>query len=133
MALCCNNCYPICQPFPSCPDDVFIFAPPGYDQEDIIVNIVKPGVNVNVRQLLTINPDGFVDLDATQIPEGFLNAFGGQYSIYFNDSVTNEPVPFIAIDGKEYDSICLSFISTFTNIETAQLIINVFNNEQPEL
>lgn len=133
MALCCNNCYPICQPFPSCPNDVFIFAPPGYQEEEIIVNIVKPGVNVNVRQVLAINPDGFVDLDATQIPEGFLNAFGGQYSIYFNDAITNELILFTADDGKQYDSICLSFQTTYTNIETVQLIINVFNNDQPDL
>lgn len=97
------------------------------------MNIVKPGVNVNVRQVLAINPDGFVDLDATQIPDGFLNPYGGQYSIYFNDAITNEPVPFTAEDGKQYDSICLSFITTYTNIETAQLIINVFNNDQPDL
>ncbi len=133
MALCCNKCYPICQPFASCPAEVLIYAPPSYIEESIIVNITKPGVNVNVQQLLGIDPDGYVLIDEEGLPDGFLNPYGGQYTISFNDAITKQPLTFTAMDGEEYDSICLMLQVTYTNDPTIQLIVNVFNNDQPEV
>jgi hypothetical protein len=134
MALCCNKCYLICQPLPSCPAAVYLFTPPGDFGRGILVNIVKPGVNVQGQQMLSIAPDGFVEIDLEALPEGFFNPWGGQYTISFADpDFPNQPLTFIAADGQEYDSICLSFIHTISNEETVIAIINPINNDQPDL
>jgi len=134
MALCCNKCYPICLPLPSCPTAVFLYTPPGDYGRGILVNIVKPGVNVQGQQLLSIGGDGFVEIDLEALPEGFFNPWGGQYTISFSDpDLPNKPLTYISVDGEEYDSICLSFIQTISNEETVIAIINPINNDQPDL
>jgi len=134
MALCCNKCYPICQPLASCPAAVYVYTPPGDFGRGILVNIVKPGVNVQGQQLLSIAPDGFVEIDLEALPEGFFNPWGGQYTISFADpDLPNKPLTYMSIDGQEYDSICLSFIHTISNEETVIAIINPINNDQPDL
>jgi hypothetical protein len=131
MALCCNDCYPICQPFNSCPDAVYIYAPIGYDS--VLVDIIKPGVNVAIQQLLSVGIDGYVELDMEGLPEGFLNPYGGQYSITFIEPDTNQVIDFMALDGKIYDSICLTFQVAYTNLETNIISINAINNDTLEL
>lgn len=134
MALCCNKCYPICLPLPSCPTTVYLFTPPGDYGRGILVNIIKPGVNVQGQQLLSIGGDGFVEIDLEALPEGFFNPWGGQYTISFADpDLPNKPLTYISVDGEQYDSICLSFIQTISNEETVIAIINPINNEQPDL
>ena len=59
----------------------------------------------------------------------FLNPWGGQYKLYFTNPLTNEQVLFTAIDGKQYDSICLDFVQVLTNLEEQTIIVNVFTNE----
>jgi hypothetical protein len=134
MALCCNKCYPICLPLPSCPAAVFLYTPPGDYGRGITVNIVKPGVNVQGQQLLSIGADGFVEIDLEGLPEGFFNPWGGQYTISYSDpDLPNQVLTFTAQDGQQYDSICLSFIQSISNQETVIAIINPINNDQPEL
>jgi len=128
MALCCNNCYPICTPYPSCPSALFITVPLSYTDEYITVNIIKPGVNVNMQQLLPID-NGIVQPELTGDFGNFLNPWGGQYSLYFTNPTTNEQVLFTAIDGKQYDSICLEFIQVVTNLTEQTIIVNAFTNE----
>lgn len=99
-----------------------------------MVNIVKPGVNVQGQQLLSIGADGFVDIDLEALPEGFFNPWGGQYTISFADPDTpNQLISWTAINGEIYDSICLSFIQTISNEEIVIAIINPINNDQPDL
>jgi len=130
MAQCCNNCYPICQPYNSCPDAVLIYAPIGYDS--VLVDIVKPGVNVAIQQLLSVDVDGYLELDMEGLPEGFLNPYGGQYSIGFVDPTNNQVIDFLAMDGKVYDSICLTFQVAYTNLETNIIYINAINDDIPQ-
>jgi len=117
----------------SCPASVLVYAPPGDYGSSLILNVLKPGVNVRGEQLLNIRPDGFVEIDLEGLPEGFFNAYGGQYTISFMNYLTKKPLPFVAMDGEEYDSICITFIQTISNIGSSYLIINPINNDQPTL
>jgi hypothetical protein len=128
MAQCCNNCYPICTPYPSCPSALFIAVPPNYTEPNITINIIKPGVNANMQQLLPVD-SGIVQPELIGDFSNFLNPWGGQYSIYFTNPTTNEQLTFTAVDGKDYDSICLTFVQTLTNLTEQTILINVFTNE----
>jgi hypothetical protein len=99
----------------------------------VLVDIIKPGVNVAIQQLLSVGIDGFVELDMEGLPEGFLNPYGGQYSIGFIDPDTNQVIDFMALDGKIYDSICLTFQVAYTNLETIIISINAINNDTLDL
>ena len=131
MAQCCNDCFKVCEPLNSCPSAFFIFAPTDYTEPEILVNITKPGVNVRIQQLLTIDLEGFIEIDNEGLPEGFLNPWGGQYTITFTNSATLQPVVFTAEDGKQYSSICMTFQQTTTNVEDNFLVINIFNDNLP--
>ena len=84
-----------------------------------------------MQQLLNIDIDGFIEIDLTGLPEGFLNPYGGQYNINLTNSATLEPVVFTAGDGKDYMDICLSFAQTITNLEDNFIVINIFNDNLP--
>ena len=126
MAQCCNKCYPICTPFPSCPTAVFVHVPNDYEEAYITLNITKPGVNVNMQQLLPVD-GGIVQPELSGSFANFLNPWGGQYNLYFTDPTTNEQIGFTAIDGKQYDSICLNLVQALTNLEEQTFVINIFS------
>ena len=126
MALCCSDCYKVCEPLNGCPFAFYIHVPNNYQGSEIIVRITKPGVNVIVEQLLTIDLDGYVELDLAGMPDGFINSYGGQYSISFFEPNTVNPYIFTPTDGKEYDSICLSFANTISNQTDNIIIFNIF-------
>ena len=128
MALCCNKCYPICTPYPSCPSALFIHVPPTFAGGFITVNINKPGVNVTMQQLLQVDA-GIVQPELSGEFGNFLNPWGGQYTLYFTDPTTNEQIIFTAIDGKQYDSICIEFVQVITNLTEQTIIVNAFTNE----
>ncbi len=131
MAQCCNDCFKVCEPLNSCPFAFYIYAPIDYMEEDIIVNITKPGVNVRIQQLLPIDLEGFIEIDLAGMPEGFLNPYGGQYSISFSNPGTQQPVTFTAGDGKQYQTICLTFETTISNQEDNLIVLNIFSDNQP--
>ena len=131
MAQCCNDCFKVCEPLNSCPSAFFILTPPDYTEADIIVNITKPGVNVRIQQLLTIDLEGFIDIDLAGMPEAFLNPWGGQYSISFTNPGTLQPVVFTAEDGVKYSEICLTFAQTLSNQQDNVLVLNVFTDNLP--
>ena len=126
MAQCCNDCYKVCEPLNGCPFAFYIHAPSTYTEPEIIVKITKPGVNVIVEQLLTIDLDGYIELDLTGMPEGFINSYGGQYTISFYELGSSQPYIFTPTDGKQYDSICLSFATTISNQPDNIIIFNIF-------
>lgn len=128
MAICCNKCYPICTPYPGCSSALFIHVPPSYAGDYITVNINKPGVNVTMQQLLPID-GGIVQPELSGDFGNFLNPWGGQYTLYFTDPTTNEQIIFTAIDGKQYDSICLELVQVVTNLTEQTIIVNAFTNE----
>jgi hypothetical protein len=103
-------------------------VPPFYNEADIVIKITKPGVDVIVEQLLTIDLEGFIELDLTAMPEGFINSYGGQYHISFYEPGNNNPYIFMPTDGKEYeeyDSICLSFATIYSNDDNI-VVLNIF-------
>ena len=131
MAQCCNDCFKVCEPLNSCPSAFFIFCPPDYTEPEILVNITKPGVNVRIQQLLSIDVEGFIDVDLAGLPEGFLNPWGGLYSIEFVSTATLQPIEFTAEDGSKYLTICLTFAQTISNQEDNVLVLNVFTSNLP--
>jgi hypothetical protein len=131
MAQCCTNCYKICEPFLSCPAGIFIKTPPSAFETGVYTNIVKPGVNVRVQQSLGIDPNGFVEVIMDELPEGFLNPYGGQYEISFTDLETGNIIEFVAKDGNTYTHICLTFMITYSSFEENNIIINAIDNEVP--
>ena len=131
MALCCNDCFKVCEPLDGCPFAFYIYCPPTYTENDILLNITKPGVNVKVQQLLVIDLEGFIEVDLTGMPEGFLNSYAGQYSISFTNTATFQPVMFTAADGKQYSEICLSFANTISNQQDNILVLNIFTDNLP--
>lgn len=130
MQQCCNDCFKVCEPLNSCPAEFFIFCPPDYNESEVIIQITKPGVNVRVRQLLTLDWLGFVQVDLTTIPAGFLNPYAGQYELKFIHPVSNEPVTFTGSDGNTYSNVCLTFAQTAT-AEDNVLVLNVFTDNLP--
>jgi hypothetical protein len=100
-------------------------VPITYTEADIVIKITKPGVNVIVEQLLTIDLEGFIEIDLTAMPEGFINSYGGQYHISFFEPGNNNPYIFTPTDGKEYDSICLSFAIIYSNDDNI-VVLNIF-------
>ena len=133
MAQCCNDCFKVCEPLNACPTAFYIQVPNDYTEPEILLNITKPGVNVRIQQLLTIDLDGFIDADLTAMPEGFLNPWGGSYTLSFTNSATLQPVTFTAGDGKQYTDICMSFAQTYINKDDNLVILNIFNDNQPIL
>lgn len=131
MAQCCNDCFNVCERINNCPTSFFIYVPPDYTEPEILLNITKPGVNVMIQQLLTIDELGFIDIDLAGLPEGFLNPWGGQYIITFTNSATLQPVTFTAGDGKQYTSICIAFIQALLNQDENIVILNIFNDNLP--
>lgn len=130
MALCCNDCFKVCEPLNACPSAFFIAVPTTYSEPEILVNITKPGVNVRIQQLLDIDGLGFIEVDLEGLPEGFLNPWGGQYTITFTNSATLQPVTFTAQDGNKYTDICLSFMQTVTIVDNI-IVLNIFNDNLP--
>lgn len=131
MAQCCNDCFKVCEPLNGCPTAFFILVPPDYTEPEILLNITKPGVNVRIQQLLTIDTQGFIEADLAGMPEAFLNPYGGNYSLTFTNTATSKPVEFTAGDGNSYSEICLSFANTVTNQDDNVVVLNIFNDNQP--
>lgn len=127
MRPCCSNCYKVCEPLADCPDFFSIQVPPGYEGSEIIVEFVKPGVDVVLSQMLTITEGNYVEVDLDLIPEGYFNPWGGSYELTFISEIDGKPVTFTACDGKEYSTVCLTFAKTYTNLESNDLVLNIFN------
>ena len=127
MALCCSDCFKVCEPLNGCPFAFYIAVPTTYTQADIVIKITKPGVNVIAQQLLNIDSEGFIEIDLTAMPEGFINSYGGQYHISFYEPGNSNPYIFTPTDGKQYDSICMTFANTYSNQEDNVLIFNIFS------
>lgn len=86
---------------------------------------------MRIQQLLSIDVEGFIDIDLAGMPEGFLNPYGGQYSIEFVSTATLQPIEFTAEDGNKYSTICLTFAQTVSNQESNVLVLNVFTSNLP--
>jgi hypothetical protein len=132
MQPCCNDCYRICKPYNDCPSLILVDVPSGYTGGEwigygnpyIILGITKPGVNAKITQQLEVI-DGTVEIDFEGLPDGFFNAWGGDYKLEFTDPDTRLSVPFIAADGKQYDCFTFNFVQVVAG-NTNEIVINPY-------
>jgi hypothetical protein len=114
---------------PNCADDLIVYLPPDYAEPVVDVFIVN-GAGYVVREELSVEDGNWVNIDLTSIsfPEGFINPFGGPYTIHFQNPDSNQFLQFTAKDGTVTDSIQFS-VGNFTQTETP--FINAFTDVVP--
>jgi hypothetical protein len=125
---CCDTCYSICEPLISCFEDLIIYVPIGYLEDQIKVRISNGQNHVTYWTSEVIGGTHIqIDLDYTFIPE-FLSSYGGPYEIrFFNPSL--QELQFVAIDGKTYNCISFNIVNGSTDETVA--FVNAFYNEIP--
>jgi len=92
MASCCKNNWVICEPIYGCCSQINIEVPSEYEGAEIIVRIIKPNAPA-WSDTLDVE-DGIVVILDTDLPEGFLNAYGNPYTLQFIDPSSNSLVWF---------------------------------------
>lgn len=97
MANCCRNNWVICEPIIGCCDLFNIQVPDEYEGTEVIIKITKS--NSFVYTGMFIVEDGIVQIDVQEdLPEGFLNSYGGPYTLQFIDPANNSLIWF-SVDG----------------------------------
>lgn len=80
-----------------------IQVPNEYTGETVLIKIKKPN-GYNFTGVYNVE-DGIVQIDVIQeMPQGFLNAWGGPYTLQFIDPDSNSIVWFV-VDGEEVQGI----------------------------
>jgi hypothetical protein len=127
---CCNTCYSICESLISCFEDLIIYVPIGYLEDQIKVRI-KNGQGHVTYQTLDVLGGTHVEINVATaaIPEGFFSSYGGPYEIRFFNPALQELL-FVAIDGKMYNCISFNIANGSTNETVA--FVNAFYNELPQ-
>jgi hypothetical protein len=93
MANCCRNNWAICEPIVGCCALFNIGVPNEYEGETVIIKIKKPS-GYTFTGVFDVE-DGIVQIDALdEMPQGFLNAWGGPYTLQFIDPANNSIVWF---------------------------------------
>lgn len=84
MASCCRSNWAICEPILGCCASFIINVPSEYTEESVIIKIKKPN-GYTFTGTYDVE-DGIVTIDVLdEMPEGFLNAWGGPYTLQFID------------------------------------------------
>jgi len=127
---CCQTCYSICDPLISCFEDLIIYVPIGYIEDEIKVRIKNGQGHVTYQTSEVIGGTHIqIDLDNTLIPQGFFSPYGGPYQIiFFNPSL--QELYFVALDGKTYN--CISFTVAGGSTDETVAFVNAFYNELPQ-
>ena len=127
---CCKTCYSICEPLISCFEDLLIYIPVGYLEDQIKVRITN-GQNHVVYQTCDVLAETHVEIniETSEIPDGFFSAYGGPYQIRFINPDLQE-LSFVAIDGKLYN--CISFQIQNGSTDETTAFVNAFYNELPQ-
>lgn len=93
MANCCRNNWAICEPIVGCCALFNIEVPNEYTGDSVIIRIKKPSGYIFAGQFDV--EDGIVMIDALEdMPQGFLNAWGGPYTLQYIDPSSNSIVWF---------------------------------------
>jgi hypothetical protein len=123
----CSSCYPLCDLVISCAQVVFVTVPPAYTGETINLRLVNGRNHVAIITGLPIT-SGVVEFNAVdELPEAFLNPYGGPFTLQFFDPVLLNPIEFTAKDAKVYS--CVTFhVEQTTGSDTTDAIINAFND-----
>ena len=127
---CCKTCYPLCEPLISCFEDLIIYVPIGYLEDQIKVRITNGQGHVTYQTLDVLGGTHVeINIATASIPEGFLSSYGGPYEIrFFNPSL--QELLFVAIDGKMYN--CISFNIANGSTDETVAFVNAFYNELPQ-
>jgi UDP:flavonoid glycosyltransferase YjiC (YdhE family) len=123
----CSSCYPLCDLVISCAQVVFVTVPPAFTGETINLRLVNGRNHVAIIPGLFVT-SGVVEFNAVdELPEAFLNPYGGPFTLQFFDPVLLNPIDFTAKDAKPYS--CVTFhVEQTTGSDTTDAIINAFND-----
>jgi hypothetical protein len=106
---------------------VFVTVPPAYTGETINLRLVNGRNHVAIIPGLPIT-SGVVEFNSVdELPEAFLNPYGGPFTLQFFDPLLLQPIEFTAKDAKVYS--CVTFnVEQTTGSDTTDAIINAFND-----
>lgn len=99
---CCETPYQLCEPIPQCVDSILVYVPTGYAESEISIEIQNGQGIGGIETLLVTN--NYIELDVTDWVDGFFNPFSGIFTLRFLNPITQELLPFIAVDGIAYNS-----------------------------
>ncbi len=117
----CESCFPICNPFPACFDEMIVKTPIGYVPDVIIISISN-AQKVDQRQQCDI-VSGQCIADIALFPDGFFSAYGGPYQLQFIDVESGDEINFVATNGNNYNCIGFEFQN---GSETDSITISAF-------
>lgn len=113
MASCCKNNWAICEPIYGCCVEFNLEVPIGYTGDQVIIRIIKPNGPTWSGQYLV--EDGIVTIDVLdEMPDGFLNAYGGPYTLQYIDPDNNSVVWF-EIEGESVQGVQFSIGLGYNN------------------
>jgi hypothetical protein len=125
MEQCCLDIYSGCGKILPCFETLAIRVPLSYTGETIAIQFLK---NIGGNQVpITVGGEinsGWVAFDSDVFPAAFFNAYGGAFQAQFI-SENNQPLPFTAIDGIQYDAFYIEFYAGISPIVISQ--INIFD------
>jgi hypothetical protein len=126
MEKCCHNPYYDCERFLGCFIDLAVRVPDSYPDESITLRFSKwIGKVLSARVTLNISA-GWAIIDSESLPEGFLNPYGGAYTLEFLDS-NGIVFPFVAKDGKTYLKASFDIMPSTDNAEIG--LLNFIDNQ----
>ena len=119
---CCETSYQLCNPVPQCTDSILIYVPTDYTGEEIGIEI-QNGQGIGEIKILDVL-NNFVELDVTDWVDGFFNPFSGIFTLRFLDPVSEETLPFVAVDGITYTSATFKI----KKVSSQTGVIDLFGN-----
>lgn len=99
---CCETPYQLCEPIPQCVESILVYVPTGYAESEISIEIQNGQGIGQIETLLVTN--NYIELDVADWVDGFFNPFSGIFTLRFLNPITQELLPFIAVDGITYNS-----------------------------
>jgi len=103
MASCCKSNWVVCEPIIGCCALFNIQVPNEYTGETVMIKIKKPN-GYNFTGVYNVE-DGIVQIDVLEeMPEAFLNAYGGPYTLQFIDP-SDYTIVWFSVDGEEVQGI----------------------------
>ena len=106
MASCCRNKWAICEPVVGCCETLIIQVPNEYEEEVVTIRITKPNGYIFTDTYAV--EDGIVQIiPAEDMPEGFLNAWGGPYTLQFFNPLASRSGELIwfVVNGEEVQGV----------------------------
>jgi len=121
---CCETPYQLCEPLPQCTESILVYVPTDYTESDIGIEI-QNGQGIGEIKILPVT-NNFVELDVTDWVDGFFNPFSGIFTLKFLNPITEEVLPFVAVDGKTYSSATFKI----KKVSSQTGVIDLFGNSE---